>query len=88
MAEAGINDEAGDECGKPKEIFAFDFGKAHEMHELRETKDEDTGDFVVGPDEDSVGEEREEECDDELVIFLIFLVGVDDTKEDTSVFKE
>lgn len=58
------------------------------MEKLSEAKAEYAECWLVGPDEDGVGEEGKEEGEGEAVVVGGFAVGVDEAEEDADVFDE
>ena len=58
------------------------------MHELGEAKDEDASYFIIGPNENGVGEKGKEERQDELIVFFVLIVSIDDAEEDAGVLEE
>ena len=88
MADTGCDNEAGNKRHEVDEAFLIHLTEAHKMHKLGEAEDENASDFIWCPDQNRVGEEGEKECEHELVILFVLLVGVDNAEEDAGVFEE
>ena len=69
-------------------MFLVEARKAQEMHKLRKAEDEDAQHGHVRPNEDCVGEQGQKQREDELCVVAVFLVCVNDAKENASIFQQ